>query len=125
MADVKREQEAKEAALRGSEEMRAALKPGRIFRFTADVCQLGHMGTYVLIQDALWAAAPLPPDHPKYLRKGGIAMLISAERVEDKQGIRRACYVFLVGGMTKKCVISDLALLEPIVSIPKRYGDQS
>ena len=111
-ADVERAQAAYEAVLRGTPELRAALRPGGLVRLTGDVSVQGQVGKY----DELGPCKTPPTDHPKALRKGAMLIMVKAERVDvktDSGTLRKPCYTFLIMGNAKRCVIKALTLNEP------------
>ena len=109
--DVEKAQAAREAELRGTPELRAALHPGGLFRFRSPVSVQGQAGSY----DEL-GPCPGGPTHPRALSAGAVLMMVRVERVDvktDTGTLRRPCYTFLIMGHSKRCVLKTLTLIEP------------
>lgn len=109
--DVERAQAAKEAELRGTPELRAALHPGGLFRLRSAVSVQGQAGSY----DELGPCAG-GSTHPRHLSAGAIMMMIRVERVDVKTNagtLRKPYYTFLIMGHSKRCVLKTLSLIEP------------
>lgn len=114
-ADVEREQAAREAALRGTPELQAALHPGGLFRLTRDVRLTSKMGEFDVLGPAP-AGGVTALGIPPTMRKGSILMMVRAERVSVKTNsgfLRKPCYTFLIMGASKRCVLAELSLVEP------------
>jgi hypothetical protein len=117
-ADVQREQEEHERRLRGTDDLRRALRtPGSILFLScaATVVQdrkgASRKASYL---DVLGPCGSPKPDHPVALREGAMLLYVGIERIEVDEGglaVRKPYYTFLMMGLGKRVAVRDVSIL--------------